>query len=81
MVWSRKAGPLEQPLDHLLPKMPSFIDLPTFATDIKQLIYHYFTFARMTNKINVCVHISNNVSLIGPRMANNFNKIKFDREL
>ena len=30
---------------------------------------------------NVCVNISNNVSLIGPRMANNFNKIKSDREL
>ena len=51
MVWSRKAGPLEQPLDHLLPKMPSFVDLPTFATDIKQLINHYFTFA-IVNNIN-----------------------------
>ena len=82
MVWSRKAGPLEQLLDHLLPKMPSFIDLPTFATDIKLLIYHYFTFARMTNitkEILVSILSSSNVSLIGSRMANNFNKIKSDR--
>ena len=75
MVWSRKAGPLEQPLDHLLPKMPSSLDLPTYATDIKQLLYHYFTLARMTNltiKIFVFrkIAIMFQCSIIVPRMAN-----------